>query len=414
MFERGGVATDWTRPWDTSLVSWDGSEPLPLESAIAMALRNNRELRAEVEQISLARADLAQAGLLPNPMLTMAFRVPVDPVEGGTFVGAGVMQSFVALWLRGGRVRAADARLNQAVLGVSDRALKLAAEVKATYARIGFAEQEARLVDEAIASSRRTIEILEARVTRGEGTALDVNRARQMLSESEIMRMIAARELARDRRMLLELMGFPSAADAWSVSQPAGGSFVAGAEEDAVRLALAQRLDVAASGAIIEAHAADLSIEELSRVRELSAGLDAERDHGGERSAGPVLSAAVPIFDMNDAQIARAGAAARAAVASYEAAAQRAIRAARVAWSDHAHGCRLVEQQRSAVLGAAERNAALAEAELRAGQADVTAFLEAQREVIRAKQTLLALERETELAAIELERAVGGRLSRSD
>jgi hypothetical protein len=61
-----------------------------------MALRNNRVIRSQVEQISASRADLVQAGLLPNPVLGLTLRFPVDPVSGGTFIGAQVVQSFTA------------------------------------------------------------------------------------------------------------------------------------------------------------------------------------------------------------------------------------------------------------------------------------------------------------------------------
>lgn len=405
---RTRVSTDWTQPWEAAIGSWDGSSPLSADAAAAMALRNNRELRAEVEQIAMARADLAQAGLLPNPMLTLALRVPFDPVEGGAFLGGGVMQSFVSLWLRSGKVRAADAALNQTVLNVSDRALRVASEVRATHARIGYLEQELGLVDEDLASSRRTIEILEARVRGGEGTALDVNRARQLLAASQSERLMATRELANQRLTLLELIGFPTLTGSWSVAPPAAEHAASIDEDTAVRLALSQRLDVAASAAVVETYAAQLSVEELSRIRELSLGLDIEREHGGAKAAGPVLSAPLPIFDSNQAQIARAGAAARAAFATHEAVSQRAIRESRTAWSDYANGCLLIEHQRTQVLGLAADNLALAEAALRAGQADVTVFLEAQREVIRARRTLLTLKRDTMLADIELERAVGG------
>lgn len=54
---------------------------------------------------------------------------------------------------------------------------------------------------------------------------------------------------------------------------------------------------------------------------------------------------------------------------------------------------------------ALRRNLSLAEAALKAGQADVTVLLDAQREL---GQTLLDPERDAALAAIELERAAGG------
>ncbi len=407
--DRSGVTPDWTQPWETALTTWDGRSPLTREAALVMAFRNNREIRSQVEQIAASRADLVQAGLLPNPVLGLTLRFPVDPVSGGTFIGAQVVQSFTALWLRDGKMKAADARLNQTVLDVSDKALRLVADVKATHARIAFGERALALSDENLATIRKSIDSLDARVRGGEGTTLDVNRARQQLAKAEAERALVARDLAKERRVMLELIGFAAESAEWTVS--ASGSMPLAPpidESGAVALALAQRLDVAAARSVVTAQQADLSTEEKSRLRDFGLGADFERETDGSKSLGPVLEVGIPIFDTNAAQIAKAGSLARVALASYEAVSQRAVREARTAWIDLDSASRLSEQYRVTVLALSERNLTLAEAALKAGQADVTVLLDAQRELIEARRTLLDLERDGALAAIELERAAGG------
>lgn len=408
--DRSGVTPDWTQPWETALTTWDGRSPLTREAALVMALRNNREIRSQVEQIAASRADLVQAGLLPNPVLVLAW-FPVDPVSGGTSIGALVVQSFTALWLRDGKVRAADARLNQTVLDVSDKALRLVADVKATHARIAFGERALALSDENLATIRKSIDSLDARVRGGEGTTLDVNRDRQQLAKAEAERALVARDLAKERRIMLELIGFAAESAEWSVD--AAGSMPLAPpidESGAVALALAQRLDVAAARSVVTAQQADLSTEEKSRLRDFGLGADFGRETDGSKSLGPALEVGIPIFDTNAAQIAKAGSLARVALASYEAASQRAVREARTAWIDLDTASRLTEQYRATVLALSERNLTLAEAALKAGQADVTVLLDAQRELIEARRTLLDLERDGALAGIELERAAGGLL----
>jgi cobalt-zinc-cadmium efflux system outer membrane protein len=407
--DSSGVTPDWTQPWETALTTWDGRLPLTREAALVMALRNNREIRSQVEQIAASRADLVQAGLLPNPVLGLTLRFPVDPVSGGTFIGAQVVQSFTALWLRDGKVKAADARLNQTVLDVSDKALRLVAEVKATHARIAFGERALALSDENLATIRKSIDSLDARVRGGEGTTLDVNRARQQLAKAEAERALVARDLAKERRVMLELIGFAAESAEWTVCASGSMSLAPPIDESvAVALALAQRLDVAAARSVVTAQQADLSTEEKSRLRDFGLGADFERETDGSKSLGPVLEVGIPIFDTNDAQIAKAGSLARVALASYEAASQRAVREARTAWIGLDTASRLSEQYRTTVLALSERNLTLAEAALKAGQADVTVLLDSQRELIEARRTLLGLAHDAALAAIELERAAGG------
>lgn len=264
--ERSGMTPTWTEPWEMSLNSWDGRSPLKVEQAVAMALRNNREIRSQVEQIGASRADLVQAGLLPNPVVGLTLRFPFDPVSGGSFVGAQVVQSFTALWLRDGRMKAADARLNQTVLDISDKALRLVAEVKSSHARITFAQNALALSDETIATMQRLIDSLDARVRGGEGTPLDVNRAKQQQAKAQAEQALVIRDLAKERRRMLELIGFAGESAEWTAdaSSPAT-SAVTIDEPTAMTLAASQRLDVNAARLIVEAQQADLSVEERSR-----------------------------------------------------------------------------------------------------------------------------------------------------
>ncbi len=409
--ERSGVLPTWTEPWEASLTSWDGRTPLKVEQALAMALRNNREIRSQVERIAASRADLVQAGLLPNPVLGLTLRFPFDPVSGGTFVGAQVAQSFTAIWLRGGKIRAADARLNQTVLDISDKALRLVAELKTTHARIAFGQLAVHHADHNLATIQRSIDSLEARVRGGEGTSLDVNRAHQQFAKAQSERASIGRDLAKDQRIMLELIGFASESAEWKVEENASlVEAISLDEADAITLAGSQRLDVAAARAIVEAQKADLSVEERSRLKDFGLGADFERDVDGKKTIGPVVEIGIPIFDTNAAQIAKAGSLARATLANYEAVAQRAIREARVAWVEYDSATQLADQYRSTVLPLSERNLSLAEASLKAGQTDVTVLLEAQGEVIEARTRLNDLERQAAIARIELEYAVGGRL----
>ena len=64
--QRLGQKPAWTAPWEDQPPAWDGRTTLKLQDAVAAALRNNRDLRADLEMIGQANADLVQAGLLTN------------------------------------------------------------------------------------------------------------------------------------------------------------------------------------------------------------------------------------------------------------------------------------------------------------------------------------------------------------
>ncbi len=423
--ERSGFATDWDAPWPRELEEWDGSSPLSTDRAVVLALKNNREIRREVELIGSSRADLVQAGLLPNPVLTVALGFPTDPVYGSTQVGASVVQELVAIWLRPQRINAAEARLNQDVLSLSDAALRLVADVKQSHARVVYGQRAVELTRENLATVDRSIDVLQRRIQGGEGTKLDVNRAKQqrLVLEAELKRQ--ERDLAKEKRTLLRLIGFASAEADWVAEEgvaPNDGTdsehepaLPASIDEIAIiSLAGQQRLDVAAARAVVEANAADLNVEELSRVKDLGLGVAFERNEDRGRFVGPELEIGVPIFDFNQAQIAKAGSVARAAMINYEATAQRAVAQARTAYVEARTSADIADLYRHQVIVLAEENLRLAEATLRSGQDDVTVLLVAQQALVESRQALNGLRLDAALARIELEYAVGGRLAQPD
>jgi cobalt-zinc-cadmium efflux system outer membrane protein len=419
VYERSGFVAAWDRPWSAPLEAWDGRSPLTVDQAVLAALTSNREIRTEVELIGAGRADLVQAGLLPNPVLSVFLGFPVDPVEGYSQAGASVVQSFVALWLRPGRIRAAEARLNESVLSLSDRALRLVADVKASHARLVYGQRGLALTRQNIEMVEKSIDALEGRVRAGEGTQLDVNRARQQLLLLRAELTLRERDLAKERRELLRLLGFAAAGDGWSAADGVDDAQAAPdldlpntfSEATVIELAKTQRLDVAAARAVVEASSTDLSIEERSRIRDLGLGLSFEQTEEKGRFLGPELEIALPIFDMNQAQIAKAGSLARAALITYDAVAQRAVTEARTAFVEADASARLARTYLHDVMALAEQNLTLAQASLNAGEADVTVLLEAQRNVVEAREALNGLEEQAALARIELEYAVGGRLA---
>jgi hypothetical protein len=224
---------------------------------------------------------------------------------------------------------------------------------------------------------------------------LDVNRAsaNNWPKPKPSVRLVA-RDLAKERRVMLELIGFAAESAEWTVS--ASGSMPL-APPSTSRARSPSRLRAAAGRSCGPFGRDGATSRPLNRREEPPAGLlgweptsSAETD--GSKSLGPVLEVGIPIFDTNAAQIAKAGSLARVALASYEAASQQAVREARTAWIDLDTASRLSEQYRATVLALSERNLTLAEARVKAGQADVTVLLDAQRELIEARRTLLDLE----------------------
>jgi hypothetical protein len=73
------------------------AQPLTVERALQVAMLNNRELRATLEDLGVAQADLVQAGLLQNPVISGDL---VNSTRGnGLGGGLGLSQSLLSVFL---------------------------------------------------------------------------------------------------------------------------------------------------------------------------------------------------------------------------------------------------------------------------------------------------------------------------
>lgn len=407
---RAGQAPDWSADWTESLLApWDGTSPLTADHAVAIALRNNRALRAMLEEIAVSRADLVQSGLLPNPVIAVTLGFPLHGADG-VKVGASVVEQFAAIWLIPSRERAARAKLDQRVLAASDAALDLVARVRSLHARILLGERGLALRREHLALLEQSESAIRARVGAGEASQLDLSR--QRLERLKRISELAESEAEVDgfRRELLETLGLAQAPVAFALAGDDDAALPPlPAEDEASALARVQRLTVVAARAAADAAAAQLDEAARGRVTDLAAGLDYERDDDGKQTLGPSFELAVPIFDTGEARIAGAEAEARRLVIEADGAAQRAVREARQAWRRAAAAAQLAVMQRDEILPETDRVMSLLRHAYASGQADLNTRLLSQQEHIESRIRMNELALEERLARIELDRALGGR-----
>lgn len=404
---RSGLTTAWGE--EKAPPVWDGHSPLSSAQAATVALRNNRELRAELELIAAARADLVQAGLLPNPVVSLAFRLPLQ--GGNPTFDAGVIQQFTDIWLRPYREGAAQAELDRTVLSASDRALRLVTRVRQTHARVVFGQRGIELAKQHIALLERSIATTEARVRAGEATALDVNRVRQQLLgvQAEIQQEQA--ELEKRKRELLLEMGAADGATEWVAE--AGSANTADdstlwSENELVEHLRAQRLDVLAAQYEVETRKQELKSSSWRKGNIGVAGGASFETQDGTSELGPAVELSIPVFDTGLAQVERANALVRAAEARAEQVEQDAVGEARTALIELRRAGQLVAFYRGQVVILAQDNLVRAEAAVRSGTMDQTVLLDAQRALIEAQRTLNRIEQDEAEARLALEYAVGG------
>ena len=423
--ERSGESPQWDLPWDEPHPIWDGVSPLAEDDALRIALVNNRAIRAALEEIAIARADLVQSGLLPNPVLSVALGFPIDGSGGATSVGVGLTQQLVALWRRGDRMAVAEHDLDRVILSMSDQALELAKDVRQQHAEIAFAARDRALLAEQHALLEDLASLMQRRLEAGEASRLDVSRLSVQKQMMRAARIEQDQQITQHKLELLALMGRSEASTEWEIVQtpivpaitppsdreiPSPGMPPALPDErDLIERIDTQRLDLLAVRATADLHAASLRLEDRQRLfRSVEAGAGFERDDDRRRELGPTVAMEIPIFDTNDAKVARAAAMYRQSIIEADRIRQRAITEVRSLYAECLRLADLIALHGSEILPAVEENLRLVQQSLDAGVIDASILIEAQRERIDTHLRLNDLHRRLTLRQIALDRAVGG------
>jgi len=410
---RAGSETGWTAPWEEDPLVWDGASPLSADAAVRIALQNNREIRQRVESIAAVRADYVQAHLLPNPMISLALGFPIDGM-GGQPIAAALMQQLAWLWLRPPMIDAAEHNLRAAVLEVSDRALRLVADVRSAHADVVFAERALALSRDNIELIERSAELVRARFDAGEASRLDLNRIQLELLDERNRAADRAGALDDAKRRVLELLSRADASVEWtSDDAPAIDLAIAESvsEDEAIALAKAQRLDAASARAMLEAAAARVELAKRGGAPDVAGGAMFERNHEDRETIFGQVQITPKIFDDNRVQVARAESEHRQVEIAADGMIQTAVAEARRAWVALRAQMEVVSLYEGEIVALAEENLSLARDAFEAGESDLTVLLEAQRMVNQARLELSDRRRDAMNYLIELERAAGGSLA---
>ncbi|MCY1004364.1 TolC family protein [Nannocystis pusilla] len=178
------------------------AEPLTQERALQVAMLNNRELRAVLEELGVAQAKLVQAGLLENPVIAGDL---VDSTRGyGLGGGLSLTQSLLSAFLIPAKRRLAQARLNHAIVTVGQAALILARDVKVAFVRTQAAEQMLELYRGRAQAAEVAHELAQRQLDAGNINPLDqqlfaaaLDRARIELADAELAALVEREALTR-------------------------------------------------------------------------------------------------------------------------------------------------------------------------------------------------------------------------
>ncbi len=275
--------------------------PLNAQSAVQVALLNNRILQAKYAALGIAQAELVQAGLLENPV----FEIMVRPsTEHGTNIELGLMQNLVDLLMRPARQRLAASEFEAAKLELAAHLVEFVGEVQSAYHRHRGAFGAREVMQEIADTARDGANLAQAFHDAGNITELDLA-THQAEAEDAQTELFEAEEHATETRIeLSEILGVDHFGG-WTVlarplSLPDRMVSLNGLEARALR----NRFDLAAHRAEVRAAMEELGLEEDFRLmEEAELSVSAEREPEGEWLIGPALEIPLPLFDQGQARV---------------------------------------------------------------------------------------------------------------
>ncbi len=386
------------------------SDGLTVDEAVQVALLNNPRLQAAFLSIGLARADVVQSSLLSNPSLTGLIRFPT---EGGTSnVEADLVYNLIELWQLPLRKRVATRQLNRIILQISHDTGVLAAETKAAYFSVVASEQALVVETENLSIIQELLDLTLARQQAGAVTEVDVNVVRSEFLEQEIVTRAARLAVYESKRELATLQGLSippgeltltdSLLDlpSWTLSL-----------ERLLEMAEDHRLDIQAAREEVVAAKENVSLQKRLFLRIVAPGAALESE-GSDISIGPSVDLEIPIFDQNQAQIAKAEFHYQQAQKLLDALLLSVIQETRGAYERSRAAWDMAQSYTERLLPLRQSNLELARESFRLGKTGFLSVLEAQQTYLAARHQNIVQRETLALALSELQRAAGQPLSK--
>jgi outer membrane protein, heavy metal efflux system len=394
-------------------------EGLSLSQAVAVALAREPAIRAVRADVEIARGTRLQAGLRPNPTLSLERRQ--EP--GGPDTSTEAAIEWPLDLRRSPRIAVADAEVIVAEHEAADARRQLSADVAAAYGDVAAATRELAITDDVLAAATRQLELLRARAAEGSTPTLD----RDMV-DVDVRRMQAERApqagqvevaLLRLKRLLGMSPDLPVrvtqtledlvAAEAVATGAPSAFTRPDVQAAEARVLAAGARIDEASRAGRPEVtlFGSYMRMDTQFPQRGFSPRGELERVHGqfNYLSAGAMVT--LPLWNRQQGTLAAATAARQAAEARTEAARLAAATEVSEARIQYEQAHRAVKLYQDGVRPLAQQNLDIVRETYRLGRATVFDVLAEQRRYLETERAYTEALSQAYAAHVNLGRATG-------
>lgn len=379
-------------------------QPLTADAAVQIALLNNHDLQATLEDLGIAQADLVEAGLLRNPVFSIERRFPGRALE------MDLAEEFIDIILLPLRKRVAADEFEAAKLRVAHEVIRFATDARVAFYRAQGDQQMLELWRTAVAATERSSEAALKLNEAGNTTNLDLANQEAQHLQAQLDYARAQEEAQKSREQLNQMLGVWGTQTSWKIAfrlpeLPASEETITGLESRAI----AQRLDLAASRQQLCAQARQLGFTRVEAIaQQLEVTAHFERDTDGAQSVGPSLKIPIPLFNQGQVALGRRQAKLRQSEQQYFALAVQIRTDVRTARDRMMLARSRVQYYKSTAIPLYRRIVAESQLQYNAMQIGVVQLLKAKQEEIDSGRGYIEALRDYWVSKSDLERAVGG------
>lgn len=385
---------------------------LTAQSAVAIALLNNRSLQADFEDIGVSQAELAQASRLRNPQFEGFWRLPES---GPKVVNAeyALAQDFLDLLTLPARKKIAARNLEITKLRIAHQVLSLAEEVQAAFYTTQAGQQLTNRLALIAEVNEAAADIAKRQHDAGNITDLELQNQQAAYAQSRLDLARAQTQLRADRERLNRLLGLWGAQTGWQTANelpplPEKELPI----ENIESLAVSRRYDLAAARNEVGNVQSALKLKKSVRwLPAVDIGVNAEHDKDRTWVIGPTLSLEIPIFDQGQPELARLASEYRRATRNFEALAVNIRSEVRETRDDLIAARDMAEYYQKVLLPQRQRILRETLLQYNAMQLGNFVLLSAKEREALAEREAIEASRDYWIARARLERAVGGSLS---
>ena len=280
------------------------AQPLTPDTAVQLALANNKGLQAALASLGIAEANRVAAGRLANPSFSFGRMRGGEDIE----IDRSIMFNFVGLLTLPLRSNIEARRFEQAKLQAASQAVELAADTRKAYFNAVAAQQSAQYAEQVATAAEASAELAQRLAKVGNWSKLDQAREQAFHAEAVAQLARARHNATATREQLTRLMGLWGSDVAFQIPDrlpdlPKAPNEVANIEN----LAMSQRLDLQVARRNAEATARNLGLTRTTGfINVFEIGYANKSETGSPRSNGYEIELALPIFDWGGARTARA------------------------------------------------------------------------------------------------------------